>query len=80
MINSAYNQVSRNLQIPQKEGVISVQPCGNMKIGQLDLTNTKTKKLLKALQTLETPDLAFNLPCPEKTRDGPETQQQDSIP
>jgi len=75
MINSTYNQVSRNLQILQKEGVILVQPCGNMKIVQLDLTNIKTRKLLKALQTLVTLDLAFNLPCPEKTRGDPETQE-----
>ena len=78
MINSTYNQVRRNLEILQNEGVIRVQPCGNMKIIQLDLTNIKTKKLLKALQTLETPDLSLNDPKPRKTHDAPKTHLQDS--
>ncbi len=62
MTNSTYNEVRRNIEIMEKEGIISIQRYGNMKIVQLELNNTKTAKLLKALQTLQTPDLFLNTP------------------
>ncbi len=50
--NSTYNQIRMNLEILKKEGVVQIQPCGNMKIVSLDTASLKTKKLLKALQAL----------------------------
>ena len=53
--NSTYNQVRRNLDIMEKEGIIKIQSYGNMKMIELEFSNPKTAKLLKALQTLQTP-------------------------
>lgn len=53
--NSTYNQVRRNIDIMEKEGIVKIQNYGNMKMIELDFSNPKTAKLLKALQTLQTP-------------------------
>ena len=52
--NSTYNQVRRNIDIMEKEGMIKIQNYGNMKMIELDFSNPKTVKLLKALQSLQT--------------------------
>jgi len=62
MTNSTYNEVRRNIEIMEKEGILSIQRYGNMKIVQLELSNTKTERLLKALRTLRAPDLFLNAP------------------
>jgi len=59
--NSTYNQVKRNLDIMEKEGIVKIQNFGNMKIVELNFSNSKTVKLLKALQTLQTPTVSFEL-------------------
>ena len=51
--NSTYNQVRRNLDMMEKEGIIKIQNYGNMKMIELDFSCPKTAKLLKAFQTLK---------------------------
>ena len=64
MTNSTYNQITRNLEIMENEGIIRVQHCGNMKIIELQLNNPKTEKLLKALHTLQLPFPEVEAPKP----------------
>jgi DNA-binding transcriptional ArsR family regulator len=54
-VNSTYSQVDPNLQILQKEGIISDEHCGRMRIIRLNKENLKTIILLRALKLLETP-------------------------
>jgi predicted transcriptional regulator len=55
IINSTYNQVSRNLQILEKEGIINTKHFGHVKIVELNIENPKTQTLLRALQILNRP-------------------------
>ena len=52
VINSNYNQVNRNLQILEKEGIIKIQNYGHIKMIELYTENPKTQALLKALHIL----------------------------
>jgi DNA-binding transcriptional ArsR family regulator len=54
-VNSTYSQVNPNLQILQKEGIISDEHCGRSRIIRLNNENLKTIILLRALKLLETP-------------------------
>jgi predicted transcriptional regulator len=60
--NSTYNQVSRNLQILEKEGIIRIKSYGNLKMIELQTDNLKTRALLKALQIIGRP-----IPNPQNT-------------
>jgi DeoR/GlpR family transcriptional regulator of sugar metabolism len=53
IINSTYNEVRRNLEILQSEGIVKMTSCGNMKYVELQRDSPKTKKLLTALHTLQ---------------------------
>jgi len=53
MTNSTYNQIRRNLEIMEKEGIVNIHCCGSMKIIELQLNDPKTEKLLKALHVLQ---------------------------
>jgi DeoR/GlpR family transcriptional regulator of sugar metabolism len=53
-INSTYNEVRRNLEILENEGIVKITLYGNMKIVELQRDNQKTGKLLKALLSLQT--------------------------
>jgi len=55
MINSTYNQVNRNIEILEKEGIIKIQSCGRLRIVELQTGSPKTQALLKALNILERP-------------------------
>jgi len=57
IINSTYNQVNRNLQILEKEGIIKTKHFGHMKIIELKMENPRTQALLKALHILDMPTL-----------------------
>jgi DeoR/GlpR family transcriptional regulator of sugar metabolism len=52
--NSTYNQISRNLQILEKEGIIKIRCYGHLKMIELEKGNLKTQTLLKALHMLDT--------------------------
>jgi DNA-binding MarR family transcriptional regulator len=54
--NSTYTQVSRNVEILEKEGVIKVRSVGRFRMIQLDHENPKTDALLKALKLLRNAD------------------------
>jgi predicted transcriptional regulator len=53
IINSTYNQVDRNLELLEKEGIIAISCYGHMKMIELRMDNPKTQALLKALHQLE---------------------------
>jgi DeoR/GlpR family transcriptional regulator of sugar metabolism len=53
IINSTYNQVKRNLEILEKEGVVKTTHYANMIMIELRFDNPKTTKLLEALRVLE---------------------------
>jgi hypothetical protein len=53
MINSTYNEVSRNLEILQDEGIVKITPVGSMKMVELQRDSRRTQKLLDVLRTLE---------------------------
>ena len=55
IINSTYNQVNRNLQILEKEGIIRTTHYGHIKMIELHIENPKTQALLKALHILNKP-------------------------
>ena len=57
--NSTYNQVNRNLQILEKEGIITTKHYGYIKIIELNRENPRTQALLKALNILDTRDLCM---------------------
>ena len=57
IINSTYNQVNRNLQILEKEGIIKTKHYGHIKMIELNVENPKTQALLKALHILDKPIL-----------------------
>jgi ABC-type metal ion transport system substrate-binding protein len=51
--NSTYNQISRNLQLLEKEGIIQIKCYGHLKMVELEKDNLKTQTLLKALHMLD---------------------------
>jgi len=55
IINSTYNQVNRNLQILETEGIIKIKYFGHIKIIELNVENPKTQALIKALHILDRP-------------------------
>jgi predicted transcriptional regulator len=56
-LNSDYTQVSRNVAIFAKEGVVTIIACGRMKIIRLNREKPKTVALLKALEILRKQEL-----------------------
>jgi len=54
-VNSTYSQVNPNLQILQKEGIITDEHFGRMRVIRLNRENPKTGLLLQALKILEAP-------------------------
>jgi DNA-binding transcriptional ArsR family regulator len=57
IINSTYNQVNRNLQILEQEGIIKTKHYGRMRMIELNTENPRTQALLKALHILDRPIL-----------------------
>lgn len=55
IINSTNNQVNRNLQILEKEGIIKTRRYGHMRMIELNVENPKIQPLLKALHMLDKP-------------------------
>jgi hypothetical protein len=55
MVNSTYNQVSRNLRILEEEGIIKMRYYGHVKMIELETENPKTQAILKALYILNRP-------------------------
>ena len=53
-INSTYIEVNRNIKILEKEGVVTDQRVGRMRMLRLNHENPKTKVLLQALKILNT--------------------------
>jgi predicted transcriptional regulator len=51
-INSTYNQVNRNVQVLENEGIVKTTRTGQMRMIQLHLENPKTQMLLKSLRLL----------------------------
>ena len=68
IINSTYNQVSRNLQILKEEGIIRTKIYGHMKIVELEKESPKTQALLKALYILNTPSVNVQESINEKDK------------
>lgn len=58
IINSTYNQVNRNLQILENEGIIKTKRYGHLKIIELEKENPKTEVLLEALHILNGPAMS----------------------
>lgn len=56
-VNSDYTQVSRNVGILAKEGVVISEPCGRLRMIRLNRGNSKTTALLKALEILRKQEL-----------------------
>jgi len=52
-VNSTYNQVNPNLHILKKEGIITEQKLGRLRIIKLNHENPKTVALLQALKILD---------------------------
>jgi predicted transcriptional regulator len=52
-VNSTYSQVNRNVQILEKEGIVSSNYYGRMRIIRLNSDNPKTVAILKALTILK---------------------------
>ncbi len=55
LTNGTYNDIRRNVDILETEGIVRIKSHGNMKMIELDFGNPKTVRLLKALQSLKTP-------------------------
>jgi DNA-binding transcriptional ArsR family regulator len=53
IVNSTYNEVNRNLQILEREGIVTQRHVGRMHIIRLNLKNEKTVVSLKILKILE---------------------------
>lgn len=51
-INSTYIEVNRNIKILEKEGIVTEQRVGRMRLLKLNHENPKTKILLQALKLL----------------------------
>ena len=51
--NSTYGQVSRNLQILEKESIVRNKSYEHLRMIELETDNLKTQALLKALQMLD---------------------------
>lgn len=68
MINSTYNQVSRNLQILETEGIVKIRHYGRMKMIELSSENPKTLALMKALSILDNALVNPSPNAPEKCR------------
>ncbi|MBN2261070.1 MAG: hypothetical protein JW702_11015 [Clostridiales bacterium] len=52
-VNSTYNEINRNFEILEKEGIVNDQFIGRMRIIRINMENPKTKKLLEALKILD---------------------------
>lgn len=52
-INSTYNETNRNFKILEKEGIVSDQHVGRMRLVRLNQENPRTTILLQVLKTLE---------------------------
>ena len=52
-INSTYNEINRNFKILEKEGIVSDQYVGRMRVIKLIHENPRTKILIQVLKTLE---------------------------
>jgi DNA-binding transcriptional ArsR family regulator len=55
IINSNYNQVDRNLEILEEEGIIKIRRIGRVRMIRLEIENPKTQSILKALNILSSP-------------------------
>lgn len=55
LVNSTYNQVNRNLQILEKEGIITTKRYGHVRMIEIEMENPKTRTILTALHTLDRP-------------------------
>jgi DNA-binding transcriptional ArsR family regulator len=53
-VNSTYVEVNRNVKILEKEGIVTDQRVGRMRVIRLNRENPKTTLLLKALKILST--------------------------
>jgi hypothetical protein len=53
-INSTYIEVNRNIKILEKEGIVTEQRVGRMRLLKLNHENPKTNILLQALRLLNT--------------------------
>lgn len=53
IINSTYNQVNRNLQILEQEGIIKITRYERIKLIEIEMQNPKTQALPKALHMLD---------------------------
>ena len=53
MTNSTYNQIIRNVEMMNREGIVNIYCCGSLKIIELQYDEPKTERLLKALQLLQ---------------------------
>jgi predicted transcriptional regulator len=53
IVNSTYNQVSRNLLLLEEDGIIRIRHYGHLKMVELVTENRKTQSLLKALSMLD---------------------------
>jgi hypothetical protein len=52
-VNSTYNEVNRNLNILETEGILTEHRTKNRRVIQLDFENQKTKAILGVLKALE---------------------------
>lgn len=53
-VNSTYNQIIPHLQVLEKEGIVTEQRFGRVRMITLERENQKTKLLLQALKILDT--------------------------
>lgn len=53
LTDSTYNQIIRNVEILHREGIVDIYYFGSLKIIELQCTNPRTVKLLKALRLLQ---------------------------
>jgi len=59
-VNSTYSQVNRNVQILEKEGIVSSNYYGRMRIIRLNSDNPKTVAILKALRILKKQEILLD--------------------
>ena len=53
IVNSTYNEVNRNLQILEREGIVTQRYVGRKRVVRLNFKNEKTLVSLKILKILE---------------------------
>ena len=56
-VNSTYTEVNRNLGILEKEGIVTSEHYGRIRIIRLNRENPKTEAILKALKILKRQEL-----------------------